>query len=404
MSLRNNPQIQTIENNVDKIKNRDYEAGCNDLGNALSSFLKTKINVRVVPAKTSKQFFAMCVIPEDATISKIVSAIALNKGSVSVISSLWKKNKSWRLEIDEKIITGDFTTKEITAMVLHECGHVTQTNSVPMRISNIVQFGVAKSSLDDSSALKSKVFSKFLEIPIIQACTASDANNIKKELKADKFAVKCGYENAIVSAITKLERIAGANTKTDTLSKATDFSLDASKALQQRKVNLVKTGTAGLLERLPMNYMRESVYEICEILLQPDEKIYELTESFIDWGNGIESSNTFCYNEFFNIGKKKLNPIRQREIDYIEANLIDLENHTDKLMLLSYTNSKLELCQYYLEIYNHPEIAKKYVIPNTKPQLIAFQKRLLLLKDAIIKKDVTDKQTIEVYYPAGYEG
>ena len=145
-------------------------------------------------------------------------------------------------------------------------------------------------------------------------------------------------------------------------------------------------------------------YNLLEHNILSDEKIYELTESFIDWGNGMESSNTFCYNEFFNIGKKKLNPIRQREIDYIEANLIDLENHTDKLMLLSYTNSKLELCQYYLEIYNHPEIAKKYVIPNTKQQLIAFQKRLLLLKDAIIKKDVTDKQTIEVYYPAGYEG
>ena len=382
-----------IENSVSKIKNGDYESGCSELGESLSSFLKTKITARVVPAKTSKQFFAMCVIPEDATITKIVNSIAANKGTLSVINSLWKKNKLWRLEIDEKILKGDFTPKEISAMTLHECGHVTQTNSVPMRISNIIQFEVAKSSLNDSSALRSKVFSKFLEIPIIQACTTSGSDNIKKELKADKFAVDCGYEKDIVSAIVKLERFAGSNMHTDLIDKSTNFALDASKALHQRKVNLVKVGSANLLEKLPSNYMRESVYEICNILREPDDVIYEMCKP-----------DENMYQESFIIGKKKLACIRPRELDYIEAKLIDLDNSDDKLMLLSYTNSKLDLCQYYLDIYNHPKLAKKYVIPNTKSQLIAFEKRLLVLKEAIIKKDVSYGKDFEVYYPSGYEG
>ena len=400
-----NPKIQEIENSLNQIANGDREKGITDLGKGLSDFLKKDISVKVIPTKKTKQFFAMCIIPSVSTIDKIISLIANNKGTISAISSLWKKTNNWTVEIDEKLLSGNFSVRELTAIALHECGHVIQTNSIPNRISTIIQLQIAEASTSDSTSLRSKAFSKFLSIPIVHVCTCGDGDSIKKELKADKFAAKCGYGNELISAINKLNNYAGSSLSTkDSLSKSVSMTLSMSSALQEREAKLVRYQTAKLMDRLPMNFMRESVMDVAQTLRLPDEKVYDLRECTIDWGNEKEDVTSFIYTEFLSIGKKKLKPILPREIDYIEAKSADMRSADDKLMMLSYTTSKLELCRYYLDIYAHPEVAKNYIIPNTKMQLIQFEKELSMLKKLIIFTPIKKPNDFEVYYPDKYEG
>lgn len=396
MMISNKDELQNIENAMAAIKSGDHEGGAKSLSASISSILNKHVEVSVVPNSNSKQFFAMCIIPEESTISKIISSISSNKGNLQTIQSLWKKTKNWRMQIDEGILTPRFSPQELTAIALHECGHVIQTNSVPSRINSIIQFQIATFSAKDRTMLRGKSFSKFLELPIIQACTCSDPTGIRKEMKADKFAAKCGYTNELMSAITKMEEIAGRNLATDSsVKKATDFSMNAMNSLEQRKAKLVKGHLGALALKLPNNFMKESVLDLMELMSSDERVIYEMVDGTID---------TFYYTEFLNIGKKKLTPVTQAQIDYIRARMQDMKTNDDRVMLITYANSKLDLCNYYLDIYKNPELSKKFIIPNTERQLLSFQQQLNDIREEIIKKGLVKDNDFVVFYPSGYEG
>ena len=97
------------------------------------SFKGLDFSVILAPT-TDKGFkFYMGVYPEVSTTDKIVNAILSNKES-KVVSELWKKNTKWVIDIDESIITSDmFTPNELTALLLHEVGHVIASNSINER-------------------------------------------------------------------------------------------------------------------------------------------------------------------------------------------------------------------------------------------------------------------------------
>ena len=389
-------KIQGIESSVEKLKNGDRDCAVDELKTKLSGFLDKNISVRVVPNKNTKQFFGMCVIPERSVIDKIVDCISTNKGTIKTLSSLWEKTKSWNVEIDEQILSSKFTTREVTAIMLHECAHVIQTNSVPIRLSTIVQFQLAKMETKSKTGLRDKTFRNFLKIPIIHSCTCSSADGIKKEIKADKFAVKCGYGNDIISAIRKVESIGGSNLSTDSsIAKSVEFSTSGLTALQARREALDTSGLERFMKRIPNNYLHESTEELLGSLTVMEDKIPAKFES---------AEEKYYTEAFFFNKKKKMEPIMQMHIDYIAAKLNDMRTNDDRLMLLSYANSKLELCEYYHSILRDPKLAKKYIIPNTIQQLNLFKEELNVLRNKIINKPLKKFDDFVVFYPKGYEG
>lgn len=392
-----NKFLKDIESCYGLIKTGDSEKGISELSECLSKAIDKHVSVRVVPVNRSKQFFAMCIIPEDSVLNKITSAIVKGDTNLEIISSLWKKCKNWNLEIDGKVISSRFTERELTAMTLHEIGHIIQTNSIPVRINNIIQFELAKANVKDKSIVGSKLYNTLLKIPIVQACTMGNINSIKKELKADKFAVKYGYLTDMISVMGKIQELGGANLSSDnSISKATGVSINTVNSIRTRQANLARQNLSILRERLPENYMKEAVNEFMnDVLTRKDSEIYESTDNIMDLK---------YYTEFLNIGKKKMDGVTQAQLDYIEANIFDIKTNDDKLMLLSYTNSKLELCNYYLEILYNPEIAKKYIVPNGKNQLLRFRLQLNNLREKIINYKIPKKDDFVVFYPDGYEG
>lgn len=391
--------LQEIENIFSALKTGSDGSKTNELSKILSDAFHKDILVRVVPVnhRTSTNIFCMCVIPEESTVDKITESILKEESTLQTITSLWKKCSGWRVELDGHIMTPDFSDRELTALLLHEVGHIIDTNSVPMRLQNIVQFTLASADARSVATLKDHRFIKMLRIPFAQACMSSSIDSMKKELKADKFASNCGYLTDLVSAMTKIDRLCGGRFSTSqALSKSTDLIVNSMNQLRDRKEHLVRSKFLQLRSKLGPGYMQECVNDIIQnILLENPSPVYEAVDYI---------QESIFPNKLRNIMKKTLKPVTQAQVDYITARVEGIRTVDDKVMLLSYANSKLALCEYYLEILSNPEVAKKYVIQNSQSQLLQFIKQLEKAKEHIMQKKLPNTDNYVIFYPDGYDG
>ena len=82
-----------------------------------------------------------------------------------------------------------------------------------------------------------------------------------------------------------------------------------------------------------------------------------------------------------------------------------IKSESDKLMLITYIHSKLDLIDYYIQILENPNLSKKYSIPNSLGQLKGFKERLLVYRDNILRYKIPDRlKGVLVAWPEGYEG
>ena len=138
------------------------------ISDALHSLTDKNIVVDTVRPESKNQVCnVMSVYPEESTIDKIIEAIITEQND-SIIAKLWNDTGKWNIEIDTRILSKDvdLTEKELTALILHEVGHIVYSNSVPMRIARVLRFEYAKTSMATKQLLKDKFFSKLVSLPI----------------------------------------------------------------------------------------------------------------------------------------------------------------------------------------------------------------------------------------------
>lgn len=365
------------------------------------------INV-VVPEDDSAEFFVMSVYPEVSTMDKIIQSLMTNnKNKDEAVKKIWAKNKKWTLEIDKRLLTNTIITvdqKELTALLLHEIGHIICSNSLPTRFVTLLQYEVAKSNMKTRLMLKDKVFRKVLCIPILNACIADDKSKqaLKNEVKADSYVKKMGYKNELNSVLKKLiQATPDKSSKDENMKTLTNFSTETLDQLKQRQDNAVKDKLE-LIKTETVSPFIEAFMEELETSLFPENQytydyIHEKAASFND--------DEYIIERFLLFGPRKLERIDPAEIDYIDVKINMMQNEGDKLMLISYLNSKLDMVNYYLSIYNDEKLSKKYSIPNSYRQLVDMKNRLERLRMVILKYRIpTKKEGLLVQWPSGYEG
>lgn len=386
----------------------------------LNNCFDCKFEINIIGGNFDQEktgLFLMSVYPEVSTIDKIIAAILSNK-ETDAIKKLWEANKVWTIEIDQRLIKGeiiDCSNKELTAMLLHEVGHVVCSSSLPNRISLILRYEIAKTSASNKMMLKNKIFSSIMSLPVLDACISEGRKNkssIKEEIKADTFVKKMGYQNELLSVLTKISQ----NKKYPTsipidekIVKTSDFTLASLDDFQKRKEKLAKTNLLTLKEHCCSPYINgvidtfiESVYDdnAQNSLSLRDGRKTELMQELAD--KIIMDGYT---QEFFLFGGKELKRIDPAEIDYIEVKMNEIKTDNDKMMLISYIHSKLDLVEYYISILSDPKLAKKYIIPHTMDNLLNTKKRLLQLRDMVLKFKIPERNKgILVAWPVGYEG
>ena len=387
----------------------------------LKDVFHKNITVQVVNTKPTDTFFVMSIFPEQSTLNKVVECI-VNQQPDEMVKKVWDSTENWTIEIDKRILTGNpisLTAEELTALVLHEIGHIVYSNALPHRITHVMKLEYARASMNVKALLNNKLFQKLLSLPIVNGCTYDNyktKDNIKDELKADVFVTKMGYSDALETALTKFigsrKDIKKDINKTsqnvyNDMKRVTLFSLDCIENFEKRKAKLVQKNLSKLLLNTPSKYIGNVIRSIELGLTKTHNDSMDSDETRMEYVE--ESANNiideFIALEFFEIIGKKLKRINPIEIDYIEMEIDKIRTNDDKMLLLSYTYSKINKVQYYLDILNSPKYSKKYRIPNSKEELLLFKKRLEELKNRIIRYKIPEiKYGIHIQYPSGYEG
>lgn len=374
-------------------------------------------NISITPVDKNLRdlYFIMSVFPEISTVDKIINDIN-NDNDLESIQRLWQVNKVWNIEIDERILISkpiDFNPRELTAMLLHEIGHIVCSTSIPSRVGLIVKYELLKSKLSNRSMLKDKIFKRILSIPILDACISDynrEGSNLKEEIQADSFAVKLGYRRDLITALKKVMVISKSNGSQSINNKIVNdvkLALDTVDDLQQRNIELSKSRLFGFIESTSSEYLKNITKEYIDSIYGDDNNENTLiNEKKIN--HFLESADKIIedgyYTEFF-LFKKELKRIDPAEIDYIFSKINTIEDENDRMIIVAYIHHKMDLVDYYIAILDNPNLEKKYNIPHTLPQLAKIKNTLEEYRLKAMKQPLPDKtKGLLVSWPDGYEG
>ena len=389
------------------------ETGKKIIKDSLNEIFDVEFDIEIIPVNDNSPLFVMSVFPEKSVVSKIISSVTTNSGNIETIKKLCQQNKKWTLEIDERILNKNFincSNRELTALVLHEIGHVVCTNSIPSRISTIIQYEIAKSKLENKILAADKIFSKILALPILNACVSDSRKSDKPlsvEIKADNFAKKMGYQQELLSVLKKITT----NTKypkgckiNKNMEEMTKFSINTLNQLKAREDNLLKKNLISLKKECVSPYIESYIDDFYNTIFESGSKAISTIDRVTFMENRADNIVENYYTEFF-FGKKKLSKIDPAELDYIDIKTNEIKNENDKMMLISYIHSKLDIIDFYLEILKDPKLAKKYNVPNTAEQLERMRHRLLTSRENILKFKIPERNKgIIIAWPENYEG
>lgn len=371
-----------------------------------------KFNVTIVSRESDRKAFCMCVYPSVTTTDKIIEAI-MNDEDGKEIQRLWDKNKEWNIEVDEMILNDplykfNLTGRELTAIYLHELGHIISSNSIPTRISTVLRYEIYSARYNVKAQLHNRVFRTIMSLPIFDACISDNKSyqaGLKEEIKADKFAKKHGYAKDLISAFDKLmknpEYPTGGGIN-DKMKKTAEFALQNVADFQARKQELAKRSLFHLKESCDSPFLKEVLTNYYETVFEGQmgyiNKIDYMTEK-------ADSATEEYVQEFFIWKGKKLKRIDPNDLSYIDIKINMIKTETDRMMIVSYIHSKLDMVEYYLDIMDNKSIRWKYDIPQSRESLEIIRKRLIQSLDRAMNfKIPMNKSGFIISWPTGYEG
>lgn len=388
--------------------NKDSANTLKNIENELNSIFNQDFTVRTYKSKPSESTAIMSVYPDESTIDKIVKSI-VNEEGLSAVKELWNKNTHWNIEIDMRIVCSkklDLSNRELTSLLIHEVGHTVDENSFSERLAKVVKFGFVSVSAPVKKVLQKTNLKSLVGLTILDNCSFSpsrDSSNVKKELSADHLAYKLGYREDLNSALTKCINASEISGKEST-KKILAFSEDVVNQLKKRQVASAKKKLVNLRNGVGSTAIKDYVSKILKESFEATDFVTESTREHLicEQVNNIMDS---YYTEFFIFGPKKLPKLDQYVLDYIQVEMQKMQSQDDKLMMLSYTYSKINMCQYYIDILSNPKYAKKYSVPHTIEYLRNYMDRLQRLRMDILKYPIPEKKYgITIQYPTGYEG
>ena len=379
-----------------------------------SGFPGFSFNVTISPSDVNGLYFIMSVFPDVSTVDKIITSLTNNESDIKSIQRLWETNKSWNIEIDERILTNgsvSFSERELTAMLLHEIGHIVVSTSIPSRIAVIVKYELLKAKFSNRMLLRDKIFRSILSIPILDACIADytrDGSSLKEEIEADSFAASMGYRRDLINALKKvmvISKSSGRQSLNDKISNGVRLALSTVGDLEKRNIELSKTRLFGFREDVSSKYLKDFTESYINKIFGSDEnEVFNerRLDYFIECGKKTIEDN--YYAEFF-LFKKELKRIDPMEIDYIGSKINTIQDENDRMMIVSYIHHKLDLVDYYIEIMSNEKTAREYSIPHTIQQLVKIKNILMDYRVKALKQPLPLKNRgLLISWADGYEG
>lgn len=398
---------------------------CRNLAAALSSFPydagRKEFTVQVTSNKTgNEKFFGMRVYPDIEEMDNFCKDL-VNEGDkirFTDIVKKWKKIDKWFLEIDGTCFDRNqfnFNPKELTALTLHEIGHIIYSDKPIEGFYRAYQ--EVKARMNSSDKATQKLMYDIYMIPLTLACMqrrwVNGKNEVQLEIIADKTVVELGYGQYLLEALDKITRAIGSlnsQNNQDELSSSMNWCqqniADIMKRKEQlkdelyyravrTKSNYMKAMTIIILDKLGFKlrerYTGYVVENTIELLSDPEVMqkympIVDAMESakFDKFYNMMHSSNSIAMEAIFNKRKKvKVELPSQYEIDAIAVEVDKITNHHDRIYVLDLIYEVLERINNFEEaISPDPSLVKKWSakIRQMKDELEALRQAVLAKK------------------------
>lgn len=405
-----------------------------------------KFTVNIVNADHKEPFFGMRVFPSITELKRICHALSdpNETPSLSKIYNQWSRIREWEIEIDDQVfdrMSINLNPQELTALLLHEIGHVKNSGDVVERFYRTYLECALRAS-NEEKALRRALFSVY-SIALAVACTQKTYlrrnDGVKVEVKADRYPLAKGYGEHLISALEKIMKaygsvLTGNNNNTqhfddELKSNITWCNINVLSFLV-RKNEIAKQmhlfsarRTKGYFRNLVETLIKDVGYTMKE---KYGRDKWAVTES---WATQLEMETdefamryewTECFESMLRVDSiiqstkhsvdsamegllsrdcKKMLP-SQYDIDCITVEVDRIENQQDRIYVLNliYANQqKLDKCEEMMD--KNPKM-KSYAsqIEELRRQLNALRERVLAMHN--FSKDYK----FFVKYPKGYEG
>lgn len=416
---------------------------CKDLAVVLNYKWGSRYDVSIADntKREIEPFFGMRIFPGDDYSDQLLDESGPKKvRRFSDIWERWKRICVWTVELDSRLFDKQhfsFNQQELTAMMLHEMGHVVYSQ----RTLEVFYHAYMECKIRRNMATKAaaKTLYRLYAIPLFIACgirrwtvTSDDLN---EEFYADQSVSNVGYGEHLISAYEKIIKSCG-NSSTvtkkphDVVKESVLWCDKNISDLSRRKMylvdeiyhtgarssgNAIKRLCSTLLESLKFRKKEKYTGNIAqeygvslEVFADPefihenslvcDMKEFGKIQSAIE--SLTHSMKMDIANEAFGRNKKPEIP-SQLDVDTIFVEVDRIENHADRRYVLDLIYNQEEKIEHFKELFEYDKSLKgKY-----GRKMDAMLRELASMREAVLNKRSFDKQyRVFVKYPAGYEG
>ena len=316
---------------------------------------------------TDKLFFGMCVIPY----------INGDMAEQILITDEKIRLKEYFLEIDSKLLEMNLSNRELTAILLHEIGHVVNDSNPVEETREIIDTYLAQNNehlvLSDAAQYK-EILAFALKDTIRKITTLFEKD--KEEILADRFVHDCGYGMDLENALTKVIKNSrnlnrGVSNKLIVL----QWTLRLYKDVKHNRIPALHTLRKSKKVE-PTTLLKREIDVISRRLEEIDD------DFIIGEASGPNGANVFSkiYRKF------KYNGIKMFEEDFYELALLvkNTDEKEEALDLMRKINTRISVIDEYLREENIDDSERERWVN-------------LLTKYEQLRRDLSKKNTYEKY-------
>ena len=376
------------------------------------------IPVKISIIDNDKKFFGMCVYPSAEEIQKLTEVLIADpsKKKFSEVEKIHREfmSKSEKvIEIDSILLYDhniNATAGEITAILLHEIGHVVGSNSMVNRMARAKEYMMMK--FDNRTRKLIPVISfipKLFNIVTLQIFSHQFNLQLMKEKEADELAYKEGYGEELYNILGKLiangkgDQVKKSNKELDKDVEVTiDWLIVNIKELEYRKDRLKKS-LRMLKLTSPSKFLGNFVSNIKDkIFKHDDEKMIE---------KAVVINEAFILSNLRNKKMKapagavdssgRVRRLVARDLDIYRAELERVNTIDDKIFLLERLYDLMDVADYakYMLEENPKRVMQSE--ETIDAYILAVQEIIAMTNARKISKT---KYGLFIKYPADYEG
>lgn len=396
---------------------------------ALNRIFDIEFKLSIVE-NTTGAFFGMTVYPTIDTMDEMVKNIVEEKKDSQAIAEIWAKNNEWYIEIDSILLSDmrlNANPAEITAVMLHEIGHIVYTNTIPRRLNKIFRYKMLKLNYQLKKLFTNEKIRELLNIAIAESCSTKNFSFSKNlESEADKFVIYYGYGKYLDSFIGKLIECYGNDmiNKSDAeiekeIEVIVNWTVLNIKELEYRKtslrhslkVEMLKNPsifTKKVIQNIYNSFFGDSTDRYRELLSEqymsvPTDKYSELKGEQA-FNNYVQKVLTEAKNSIID-KNGKLKKISQSDIDILYVEAEHIETVDDKIYLLDKTYHLIEKVDISLDYINSHEKELTSRVTQSKSTLLNMKEQLAKIRSQILATKIIEKEWgTWVRVPKGYEG